>query len=337
MFPMTVNEFIYEELIASGKVEVHSEFAEPHASTVMARYASLLGSTLFGMWGRIGTEFIRDPDFSRLENVMFLVSQLENVKQGQFSSEAYSMILLKMQEDPHNKLLHYLWTQFRVRQYTREAYDAEMAFFLHDVITNYPHLVQLDDFFHENLTFFPGPEMVRKYAKLLLPIFVEATSAYPGKLILHYYLLLCYSHTNDYEKAYHIYNYLFKKQIYFFSSFLEINNDKYTWTTFSAAVDMVAQNFECTGDYSKMVEIIDNVVKVYFRDEVSISKQEPDKPLPFSYFKFVLWRMRANMHLKKWKEVRFDHKRIAPGINKDPLYWNDLYGDVLDYVKRNAT
>ena len=86
---MTVNEFIFEELIAIGKAEIYNGFEEPEAYVLMARHTTLLGPKHFGKYGRMLNIILDDPDFSRLKNVLFMASQLKNVKQEDYSNEAY--------------------------------------------------------------------------------------------------------------------------------------------------------------------------------------------------------------------------------------------------------
>ena len=58
-----------------------------------------------------------------------------------------------------------------------------------------------------------------------------------------------------------------------------------------SAVYVIVKKLEIQGEYSKMVEIIDELIKIYFRDEQAISKKSTKEPGPFCYLNYVFWRM----------------------------------------------
>lgn len=276
----------------------------------------------------------KNPVLSGMEDLSLIYTLMLDFSRGELSHFNLTLISDRLKEHPGHKLFTYLWIAYRIQLWSDEEFDLEIAFLLNDVLRDHPYLVRLDDFFENS--FFPtlNEERIQKYPKLLLPVFEQSIQDYRGKMTLYYHLALCFLYSGERDRAFGIYRFIKKRLLDWNVDYTEIAEDYFTFRHFSRLIIEIVKDLESIEAYSRINVMLEEINLIFFNQ---FNKNDDDYYYTGFFIEIFFRRMRANVHLGDFAEMRRDYHSIEPYLGDVKFkFWNTKFRDVMTKINKTV-
>ena len=329
---MKLNQFIQQEFRRTAMDEAMQKSGESNISELSRKINAVHFQSRLQNIIHIHKHLVYDTAFRPLKTTRFITSLLVDFHNHDFKQDNVKRIVDQMNNHPDNKLLKFIWIQYQINLLPPEEYDLEITFLLNDIFKKLPFLVSLENFFETGILDRLHEERVKQYPKLLLPVFEDAVSRYPQKLLLYYYLFMLFFHSGETEKAGHIYWYLRRKIEYKFKTYAEIQEDGFSYTHYSKCTLRLIENYTLNHQYDKALEIIDEVIRFYF-NFTNIEKEK--RTIRHFYIQLMLSRLNILFRKGQTKEIMWRYYHINQYFTVySRKYLQTHFPDLMDFINR---